>query len=707
MRLAVAGTVEVAIFSVMAEGGVSGVAAILPLLLAPLGYYFSYTQRHRSNITTKVLLSIGLLAAFAQFLQSVRLAGSVDQARVPLASLFLWVQVLHAFDVPRRRDLAFSVVSSVILMAEAGALSLSSSFAILLLPWSILAGFWLFVSSRPPAGVTVQPVAIRRRRSSGGRIVAPLRTAAGTGVAVLATSALVFMAIPRLPGGLVRSLPFSLSGPASSIEGFAGGVENPGLPSQVGNGVVDFAPDAYPGFSDVVDLRARGHLSDQIAFRVRAPQAALWRAQAFDIYDGTRWTISDPATQPLVSWDDSPGAAALPPSLAQSIGPVPTVRVIQTFYVDTPQPNVLFSAAVPQQIYFPAGGLKADRYGSIRSPILLDEGLVYSVISEVPVTDAVTLRTVRTQPPSLVDPRYLQLPVDLPQRVVDLAQKITANATNEYDRVEAVQTWLRTNTRYDLDVPRDPEGVDAVDHFLFVTREGFCEQIASSLAVLLRALGIPTRLVTGYGPGERNPLTGYFEVRQSDAHAWVEVLYPGIGWVQYDPTFGVPEAAPHPSSRFIAGEVLAAVGRFVSRVVPEPVKRLFHDAAGGLGVVWNRLRSFWPLVVGLLALAVGMLVVRRRRRARGPAQPVALGAYLDLAQALASRGHPLVEHATPREYLHRVTKDPAIERAIVSEAEVVVATLERDRFSGRPAADADLARSRRAVAHVRELVARR
>ncbi len=707
MRLAVAGTVEVAILAVVLQGGVSGLAAILPLLLAPLGYYFSYTQRHRSNITTKVLLSIGLLAAFAQFLQSVRLAGSVDQARVPLATLFLWVQVLHAFDVPRRRDLAFSVVSSVILMAEAGALSLSSSFAVLLLPWSVLAGFWLFVSSRPPGGATVQPVAIRRRPSPGGTILAPLRTAAGTGVIVLAASALVFMAIPRLPGGLIRSLPFSLTGPASAIEGFSGGVENPELPSQAGNGVVDFASDAYPGFSDVVDLRARGRLSDQIAFRVRSPQAALWRAGAFDTYDGTRWTIADPATQPLTSWGDSPGAMALPPSLTQSIGPVPTVKITQTFYVDTPQPNVLFAAAVPQQVFFPSGGLQADRYGSIRSPILLDEGLVYSVISEVPVTDAVTLRSVRTPSAALVDPQYLQLPVDLPQRVVDLAREITAGATNEYDRVEAVQAWLRTNTRYDLDVPRDPAGVDAVDHFLFVTRVGFCEQIASSLAVLLRALGIPTRLVTGYGPGERNPLTGYFEVRQSDAHAWVEVLYPGIGWVPYDPTFGVPEAAPGASSRFIAGEVLAAVGRFVSSVVPEPVRRLFHDAAVGLGVVWDRLQSAWPLVVGSLTLAVWLLIVRRRRRALGPAQPVALGAYLDLAQVLASRGHPLVEHATPREYLYAVTKDPAIERSIVSEAEVVVATLERDRFSGHPAADADLARAKQAVTRVRELVANR
>ena len=68
------------------------------------------------------------------------------------------------------------------------------------------------------------------------------------------------------------------------------------------------------------------------------------------------------------------------------------------------------------------------------------------------------------------------------------------------------------------------------------------------MAVLLRADGIPTRIVTGYGPGERNPFTGYYEVRSSDAHAWVEVYYPGYGWVPYDPTFGVP-AAPDAGAR--------------------------------------------------------------------------------------------------------------------------------------------------------------
>ncbi len=705
MRVVVAGAVEVAILAVVAQGGVSGTAAILPLIMAPVGYVFSYKQRHRSNITTKVLLSVGLLAAFAAFLQSVQLAGSVDQARVPLASLFLWVQVLHAFDVPRRRDLAFSMVSSVILMAEAGALSLSSSFVMFIVPWAALSGGWLFLSSRPRSASTAQPVSIRRRASERGGAAATVRGAAWAGSSVVLATVLVFMGIPRLPGTLIRSLPFSLGNAASTVANFAGGVENPSLPAQSGDGVVDFAPDAYPGFSDVVDLRARGRLSNEIAFRVRAPQAALWRAEAFDTFDGTTWTISNRTTVPLQQ-SDSPNAVVLPDGLAGTIGPVPTVRVTQTFYIDTPQPNVLFAAAVPEQVYFPSGGLEVDAYGSVRSPILLDEGLVYSVVSDVPVTDPRTLRLTHPPGPIVSDPIYVQIPADLPKRVGDLARNITAGAATEYDRVEAVQSWIRRNTTYDLDVPMDPPGVDAVDHFLFVTKTGFCEQIASSLAIMLRTLGIPTRLVTGYGPGERNPLTGYFEVKQSDAHAWVEVFFPGIGWVPYDPTFGVPEASPPATSRFIGGEVLAALGRFLSNVVPEPVKNLVRDAGTGVGVLWDGLLRAWPVVLVVLALIVVMVTGRRRRRARAPAQAAALGAYLDLTEALAPRGHPLVEHATPREYLQGVSADPAIEREVVVEAELVVATLERDRFSGRPAPDADLDRARAAVAIVRGLVSR-
>jgi hypothetical protein len=141
--------------------------------------------------------------------------------------------------------------------------------------------------------------------------------------------------------------------------------------------------------------------------------------------------------------------------------------------------------------------------------------------------------------------------------------------------------------------------------------------------------------------------------------------------------------------------------------MPQSVKNLVRDAGLGVGVVRDGLIHVWPVVIAVLTLLALFVSSRRRRRARAPSQAAALGAYLDLTDVLAPRGHPLVEHATPREYLRGVSSDPAIERAVVDEAEVVVATLEQDRFSGRPAPDADLERARAAVATVRELVSRR
>src|SRR4029077_15680094 len=172
-------------------------------------------------------------------------------------------------------------------------------------------------------------------------------------------------------------------------------------------------------------------------------------------------------------------------------------------------------------------------------------------------------------------------------------------ATGEEDAVERVQAWLRANTRYDLSVPREAPGVDPVDHFLFVTRRGFCEHIASAMAILLRAEGIPTRIVTGYGPGDRNPLTGYWEVRHSDAHAWVEVYSPNAGWLPYDPTFGVPEAQTAAGS-LIGREVIAAIQRLASQHVPAPVRHAAITAEHAVAFGVRTARS-WRFVVAIVA----------------------------------------------------------------------------------------------------------
>ena len=705
MRVIVALAVEVAIAAVVAQHAVQAPIAVAALVLAPLGYLHSYRRRHEGNLALKLVITVALLAATGQFFAAVRLAPNVDAARIPLATLFLWVQVLHAFDVPRRRDLAFSMVSSLVLIAEAGALSLTTSFVWFLLPWAGLAGTWLYLSSRPRPDKVATPVSVRRVRPGGRRRTAPVRAMVVPATAALLGAFLVFLAMPRVPGSFVKTPPFSLRD-STPLQGFDGGVQNPGLASQAGDGVVDFSSGAYPGFSDVVDLRARGRLSDEVAFRVRATQSALWRAETFDTYDGTLWTIGDDTTEPIAQGFDAgsyePGRDA---GQAATLG---TNEVTQTFYIDTPQPNVLFAAANARTVYFPSAGLRVDRSGSIRSPIALDEGLVYSVVSDVPVNDAGSLRLANRQAPPMLAARYLQLPGTLPSRVRALAERITAGLTNDFDRAAAVEAWLRANTVYDLNVPRDPEGVDAVDHFLFETRRGFCEHIASSMAVMLRAIGVPTRLVTGYGPGERNPLTGYYEVKQSDAHAWVEVYYGGHGWVAYDPTFGVPIADPGVASRFMAGPVFAAIGRFFG-ATPEPVKDAARGAVRAIAVAGRGALASWPFAAaGALIAGLIAAFTRRRRRARrlGPPPTGAEAAFEDLRAALAGAGHDRDPSETPSEYLDAIAADPSLTAAVVEGAELVVRTFELARFApaGARPSDADVVRARAAAARVAELV---
>ena len=701
LRVIVALMVEVAIAAVVAQGAVDAVTGVAALVLAPVGYAYSFARRRSPSVITKVALSVGLLAALGSFVQAVQGASSFDEARQPLAGLFLWVQVLHAFDVPRRRDLGFSVVSSVILMGEAGALSFGTGFLVYLLPWLALSCAYLFVTLRPPEQELGAVVAVRPR-ASGVRVprrLATARTVASwTVVAALAVGA-VFIGLPRLPGANVALPPFSAENP-SGVPGFAGQVVNPGL-SDGGDGVPEFTDLAYPGFGSSLDLRSRGRLSNQIVMQVRSPQAALWRGQVFDAYDGARWTASDTDTVTLGRvFVDS--ALTVPPPIERGFL-VDEQRVIATFYVRADLPNVVFGAFRAAEVYFPASTLSVDRYSSIRAPILLEDGVVYSVISEIPVAPYDALRD---EPPEW-DPeafaRYTQLPPGLPDRVVELAREITAGEPTPAGKVRAVESWLRANTEYDLNISEDPPGVDAVDHFLFERRRGYCEQIASSMAILLRAVGVPTRLVTGYGPGVRNAFTGYYDVRASDAHAWVEVLYARAGWIAYDPTFGVPPADPGVGGRFIAPEVLRAIGRFVSAAVPEPVRDAVAAVGRAIAAGARWFASTWPVTVGLLValglLAGGFRRVRARRRL--PPPPVgAAKAFADLSASMAARGRPRRGHETPEEFLRSL--GPALGPEERTDAELVVRVFERERFAEESPSSDEVDRALSAAGRVGE-----
>ncbi len=228
--------------------------------------------------------------------------------------------------------------------------------------------------------------------------------------------------------------------------------------------------------------------------------------------------------------------------------------------------------------------------------------------------------------------------------------------------MKAIEAWLGSNTRYSLDIPPLPEGADAVEQYLFVDRVGFCEQIGSSLVVMLRSLGIPARLAMGYVPGQRNPFTGLYEVKASDAHSWAEVWFPGIGWQAFDPTASVPLSGDGGLSR--AGSGLLS---YLSHNLPRPPGWLLPAVLVlGAGVA--------VFVAGVRGRLRWRLFRRRRRRSWADAT------LARLEQVGAARGRPRRSSETAQEYavaLRRELGDPRLQH--------VGEVLTRDAFSGAPA----------------------
>ncbi|MCB0198110.1 MAG: transglutaminase domain-containing protein, partial [Anaerolineae bacterium] len=175
-------------------------------------------------------------------------------------------------------------------------------------------------------------------------------------------------------------------------------------------------------------------------------------------------------------------------------------QIVQTFTLVRDQPNLIFAAYRPAEIFIATERLSLDSGDGIRVPEGLKAGLTYSVVSYRPDFDADRLRHLPAGPyPPAIRERYLQLPDTISQRVRQLAQTLTEPHDNTFDKVDALTEYLLTEYPYNLFPPAHPPGAEVVDTFLFEDREGICEQYVTALVVMARSLGIPARLVSGYG----------------------------------------------------------------------------------------------------------------------------------------------------------------------------------------------------------------
>ena len=376
-------------------------------------------------------------------------------------------------------------------------------------------------------------LAVRRRYVAGATVAGcTLGLLVLTGDAGTTTTLLGAVGVAAAAGfGTVETTPTAVDASRRSVlVGLGGAV--------VGTSVLDVVPSEQAGvgggsglgglgggtttteanlLADSESLQIQGSisLSPTVRFRVESDQVGYWRALSFDRYSGGGW-IRTGETEPY----DSP---ATPPG--------PTTSVQQEFTL-AGQMGRLPSLWKPVDIDVPAS---VDSYqdGSLAPTRPLREDESYTVTSARSQATPADLRAAPEQYPNGIEQRYLALPGDFPSRVADRTAAIVGDAATAYDVASRVEAWLESNRDYSLDVNR-PSG-DIADRFLFEMDAGYCTYFATTMVAMLRTQGVPARFTVGYTPGERVGESSWV-VRGFDAHAWVEVYFPGYGWQQFDPT---------------------------------------------------------------------------------------------------------------------------------------------------------------------------
>jgi protein-glutamine gamma-glutamyltransferase len=481
---------------------------------------------------------------------------------------------------------------------------------------------------------------------------------------------------------------------------------------------IGFQPSLMTGFSDSVELGRIGEIKQDtsVVMRVRTGSPVnypmlRWRGIALSTFDGRRWYS-------LEKRHDLHDAR---PDGWIQLGSQKDVKVrvvAQLRYVVLLQPlasDALFAPAQLQELRGNFSGDAGTYYGTARRSMLGTDAdgavynparnysqLRYEGVSLLPESRPLKARTAGTDYPEEVQGLYLQLPPKLDPRIPQLAHKITAAADNPFDKSVLLESYLRRNFGYTLKLAGKP-GADPLAQFLFVTKAGHCEYFASAMAVMLRTLGIPSREVNGFLPGEYNDLAGDYIVRASDAHSWVEAYFPGSGWITFDPT---PPSSGSESGLFsrlnlyldwmqltwnewvinydFAHQLVMAKNvRQNSTDYSESFRRWFRhmQERGMLGLTeWQRRHSYLSLVfpVALVLLLVVLRfdwirsIVRWLTLALQMRQPTALRnnpqlasrLYAEMLRVLEKRGYARAETQTPGEFAATLSLQPSLRSAV-------------------------------------------
>jgi transglutaminase-like putative cysteine protease len=576
--------------------------------LSIVGATWSWYRRRDRNIAVKFFLAIGMLLAMGTFFSN--LFAQLNDTRLILAELLIQLQVLHSFDLPRRKDLGYSMVIGLILLGVAGTLSQTLAFAPLLLLFLAIALPVLVLDYQSRLGIS----RIQKRQTSS-RLTSrssplSLRRLSLFLLVILGLGLTIFALMPRFPGYQLQTFP--VSGPANfadkNFDNNNRGIINPGYVREGnqsgtggsgqggtrGSGQMD--ETFYYGFGSKINQNLRGELKPKVVMRVRSQSPGFWRVLAFDRYTGQGWEISR---------DDKVMRVNRPEWSYRFFLPTPyttaqTKPVIQSYTAVSELPNLIPALAYARELYFPSRAIEVDTEGSLRSPSGLIEGLTYTVVSEVPYRDRSLLQQASDNYPKTIKNYYLDVPPKIAAKVRQRTEELLATSpkpiTSSYEKA----LYLTQALKQRFSIPEDPFGLptlaeneDLVEAFLFKYKGGYPDHFSTTLTIMLRSIGIPARLVAGFGTGEFNPFTGYYVVKNTDAYAMTEVFFPKYGWFTFDPIPG-HELIPQGVEESQTFGVLRQFWQWVAGWLPSPV-------SSWLGSVWN-------LIIGALSRAIFWLL---------------------------------------------------------------------------------------------------
>lgn len=611
--------------------------------LSTVGTIWSYYRRHNANIPVKFCIAIGMLIALGAFFG--RFIGQLNDTRLNLAQLLIELQVLHSYDTPRRKDLGYSIVIGLILLGVAATLSQTMAFAPVLLVFLAVSLPTLVLDYRSRLGL--KPLK-KEKLTKKNFTSANFKVLIVNFLVILGLGLGIFAVLPRFPGYQLRSFPVST--PIQLQGEFTGrSIMNPGYVRE-GNGGGDGSGNAdatgqgssgepgtvdsnfYYGFNSEMNQNLRGEMKPKVVMRVRSQAEGFWRVLAFDQYTGKGWKISrndDVTTLRRSSW-------SYKIDLDLPLIKTPTREVVQTYNVVSDLPNLIPALSYPKEIYFPGPVIAVDQEGGLRSPVQLSEGMTYTVLSEVPYRDRTLLGKADTKYPKEIKDYYLQIPPEIADQVRQKTEAILADYNRQrVSRTEDVRTlnsvyektlYLAQYLKQNYSFPENPLGLphldqndDLVESFLFKHQGGYPDHFSTVLTVMLRSIGIPARLVVGFAPGEFNPFTGMYIVKNTDAYAMTEVYFPKYGWFAFDPIPNHPLIPPS-IEEYQTFSVLRQFWNWIAGWLPSPVTGLLNGLFGTLfrwlfrAIAWffslfsqGWASVFTGLIVGTITAFLGWL----------------------------------------------------------------------------------------------------